>query len=246
MSFTVSFSGPPGKATPVSPSGNVSTATPTYTWNAVSTATWYYLWVNDSSTSPKVLQWFTTVQAGCSSGTGTCSVTPSTSLAAGAGRWWVQTWNDAGYGPWSDALSFSITPGAPPGKATQVSPRGTISTTTPTYIWNPVSSATWYRLWVIDSSTSTRILTLYAAADVGCASGTGVCSFTPSTALALGIGEWWVQTRNDNGDGPWSDGMIFSVEAPPSSSPTLRHAYGSTTGAGGYIDGALKAVGSSR
>ena len=246
MSFTVSFSGPPGKATLVSPSGNISTATPTYTWNAVPSATWYYLWVNDSSTSPKILQWYTAAQAGCSSGTGTCSVSPSTALAPGAGQWWVQTWNNAGYGPWSDAMSFTVSLGALPGKATQVSPWGTISTTTPTYIWNAVPSATSYYLLVNDSSTSPKILQWYTAAQAGCSSGTGACSVTPSTVLARGIGEWWVQTWNVHGYGPWSDGMVFSVEISLTLSRTLHNAHGSTTRAGGLTGEPLKAVGSSR
>ena len=81
----------PPKATLVSPSGNIATTTPTYTWNQVATATWYELYVNDSGTSGKIQQWYTAAQAGCSSGTGTCSVTPSTGLAAGAAQWWIQT-----------------------------------------------------------------------------------------------------------------------------------------------------------
>src|SRR5262249_3160439 len=78
----------PGAATLIAPSGAINTTTPTYTWNAVSASTWYYLWVNDSTASPKITQWFTAAQAGCGAGTGTCSVTPGTALAAGAGRWW--------------------------------------------------------------------------------------------------------------------------------------------------------------
>ena len=99
---------PPPAATLVSPSGTVSTATPTYTWNAVSGATRYYLKVVDSSGGTKVLQWYTATQAGCAAGTGTCSVTPATSLAAGAGQWVVQTSSAGGDGPWSSVLSFTV------------------------------------------------------------------------------------------------------------------------------------------
>jgi len=48
----------------------------------------YYLLVNDS-TGPKIQQWYTAQEVGCPDGTGTCSVTPSTSLAEGAGQWWI-------------------------------------------------------------------------------------------------------------------------------------------------------------
>ena len=46
---------------------------------------------------------------GCPTGTGRCSLTPSTVLAPGNGQWWVQTWNNCGYGPWSDGRAFSVT-----------------------------------------------------------------------------------------------------------------------------------------
>lgn len=210
QAFTVS-GGSPGAATLVSPSGNISTSTPKFTWNAVTPATWYYLWVNDAASSPKIQQWYTAAQAGCASGTGTCSVTSPSVLAQGAAQWWIQTWNDAGYGPWSDAMSFTVS-GSLPGAATLVSPSGTISTTNPTYTWNAVPNATWYYLWVNDG-TGTKIATWYTAAQAGCASGTGTCSVIPSVALASGSAQWWIQTYNSAGYGPWSDGMVLTVPA---------------------------------
>jgi hypothetical protein len=136
---------PPGAATLVAPSGTISTTTPTYTWNAVSTSTWYYLWVNGPSGNV-IKQWYTAAQAGCASGTGTCSVMPSTTLANGSHTWWIQTWNSAGDGPWSAGMSFTVNASLP--AATLVAPTGTSCDPTPTYIWNAVSSATWYYLWV--------------------------------------------------------------------------------------------------
>jgi hypothetical protein len=139
-------------------------------------------------------------------------VTPATALQ-GACQWWIQTWNDAGYGPWSDGMNFTV--GGPPGPATLISPSGSISTTAPTYTWNAVSSATWYYLWVNDSTTAAgKIKTWYTAAQAGCASGSGTCSVTPSTVLAQGACQWWIQTWNDAGYGPWSSGMSFYVSTP--------------------------------
>lgn len=108
MSFTVPEVPSLGKATLVSPTGTISTPTPTYTWNAVTGSTWYLLWVNDSASAGKVNKWYSAEQGGCSSGTGTCSVTPDTALANGAAQWWIQTWNSSGNGPWSDAMSFTV------------------------------------------------------------------------------------------------------------------------------------------
>jgi hypothetical protein len=110
LSFTVDTGtgAPPGPATLISPSGTITDSTPTYTWNAVADSTWYYLWVNDSTQERKILQWYTAVEAGCGDGTGECSVPNETVLADGAARWWIQTWNEFGTGPWSAEMSFTV------------------------------------------------------------------------------------------------------------------------------------------
>ncbi len=100
----------PVKATLVSPSGTIYEDTPTYAWNAVSDSTWYYLWVNDNTGNP-VNTWYTAEDAGCESGSGLCSITPITELALGSCEWWIQTWNDDGFGDWSDSLSFTVEEG---------------------------------------------------------------------------------------------------------------------------------------
>jgi hypothetical protein len=97
----------PPAATPVSPSGTITTATPVYTWGAVATATSYRLVVDDSS-GRKIDQEYTARDAGCESGTGSCSVSPGTALASGAGQWQVQTRNGAGTGPLSAPLAFTV------------------------------------------------------------------------------------------------------------------------------------------
>jgi hypothetical protein len=213
--------GAPGAAQLVSPSGSIATATPTYTWNAVTGATQYYLWVNNPGASPKIQQWYTADQAGCASGGSTCSVTPSTVLAAGAAQWYIQTWNANGYGPWSNALSFTVPGGSTPGKAILISPSGATSTANPTYAWNAVSGSAWYYLWVSDSGASAKIQRWYTAAQAGCASGTGTCSVSSPAVLAQGAAVWWIQTWNDTGYGPWSDGMAFTVSAGVAGTATL-------------------------
>jgi C1A family cysteine protease len=184
------------------PTGTVTTATPTYTWYTVSAATWYYLWVNDS-TAVKIQQWYRASEI-CGAGTGTCVVTPTTGLAPGPATWWVQAWDSAGYGPWSDPMTFSVNL---PGHATLKSPAG-ISTATPTYTWKPVTGATWYSLWVNDSS-GVKIQRWYRAADAGC--DLMSCAVTPGATLATGAARWWIQTWSSVGYGPWSDGMGFAV-----------------------------------
>ncbi len=208
MEFTIS-GGLPAAAVLLSPAGSISASTPAFAWNAVSGSTWYLLWINDAASSPKVAQWYTAAQAGCISGSGTCSVSSPTILPQGAARWWIQTWNTAGYGPWSDGMTFVVS-GHLPGAATLIAPWGTISQRNPTYTWNAVPNATWYYLWVNDS-TGTRIATWYTAAEATCASGSGVCFIAPSTTLASGGAQWWIQTWNSAGYGPWSDAMGLTV-----------------------------------
>ena len=96
----------PDAASLVSPSGTITTPTPTYTWNAVSGATWYYLVVVEDVAV--IAQWYTASEAGCASGTNTCSVTPSTALSAGSAQWWIWTWNPAGWGPGSIPMSLVV------------------------------------------------------------------------------------------------------------------------------------------
>ena len=211
--FTISSTtgGVPGKASLLSPSGTITDTTPTYTWNAVSGSTWYYLYVNQGS-SNKIKKWYTASAAGCSSGSGTCSITPSTSLASGNHTWWIRTYNSSGNGPWSNGKAFTIssTTGGVPGKASLLSPSGTITDTTPTYTWNAVSGSTWYYLYV-NQGSSNKIKKWYTASAAGCSSGSGTCSITPSTSLASGNHTWWIRTYNSSGNGPWSNGKIFNV-----------------------------------
>ncbi len=203
MSFYVG--GAPGKTTLVSPNGTITDTTPTYIWNADGAATSYKLVVKDAS-GFSISTWYTATAAGCPGGTGTCSVTPATAVN-GSGTWWIKTWNAAGDGPWSSGMSFNV--GTPPGKVTLVSPSGTITDTTPIYIWNADSAATSYKLVVKDAGVFS-ISTWYTATAAGCSGGTGTCSVTPATTVN-GSGTWWIKTWNAAGDGPWSNGMSFLV-----------------------------------
>jgi hypothetical protein len=190
----------PGAATLVSPSGTVTVSTPIYIWNAVASATNYYLWVNGAGT------WYTASAAGCSSGTGRCSITGS-ALANGSYSWVVIANNASGNGPSSSGMSFTVSAAsvpAVPGAPTLVSPSGTITVSTPTYIWNAVASATNYYLWVNGAGT------WYSTSAAGCSSGTGTCSITGS-ALANGSYSWVVIANNANGNGPSSSSMAFTV-----------------------------------
>jgi hypothetical protein len=91
----------------------------------------------------------------------------------------------------------------------------------PSYLWNAVSNATDYYLWV--DGPSGNVIKQWTSAASVCSGAS--CSFTPNVALAAGSHQFWVQARNAAGDGPWSGSLSFQVSA---SSP-----------AGIYVDGTL-------
>ena len=221
MSFSLPVINVPVAATLISPVGNITDAQPSYTWNAVldsaqgDAATWYYLWVskinNDGSLTTVHSKWYDT--SGVCGGA-TCSITPAgITLNAGNYRWWIQTWNDGGYGPWSSAKNFSVGTTVPPGMATLVLPSGATTDTTPAYTWNMVTSATWYYLWVSRVNTDGSLTTIHSKwyeATLTCSGGT--CSITPiGVTLSSGNYRWWIQTWNDAGYGPWTNAMNFTI-----------------------------------
>jgi hypothetical protein len=102
---------PAGPATLVSPAGSITSSTPVFTWRAVSTATQYMLAVDDSS-GPRIRESYTAAQAGCPTGTGTCSVTPAV-VVTGTGQWQIRAANALGEGAWSAPLTFMVAATAP-------------------------------------------------------------------------------------------------------------------------------------
>ena len=210
------LSTPPGAATLVSPTGSIATTAPVYTWNEAFDTSWYYLWVSkvngDGSLTTVHTKWYNSVPS-CSGGT--CSVTPAgVTLTSGDYRWWIQTYNDAGYGLWSSPTNFSLPAIPPPGAATLVSPNGAITDTTPVYTWNKVNASTWYYLWVSKvngDGSLTTVHTKWYDSTVVC--GGATCSITPvGVTLTSGNYRWWIQTFNDDsGYGLWSSPMNFSL-----------------------------------
>jgi hypothetical protein len=198
-SFTVSIL--PAVPTLVGPTDSVVTTTPTYTWNAVSGATSYDLWTPSDKTVN-----YTAAAAGCGSGEPTCSVTPATVLPNGdTVSWTVRSSNAVYLSSWGSTFSFtvSILPAVP----TLVGPTGSDVTTTPTYTWNAVSSATSYDLWTPSDKTIN-----YSAAAAGCSSGEPTCSVTPVTVLTYGDDvTWTVRSKISDGISSWAASSSFSV-----------------------------------
>ncbi len=207
MTFHAASSAAPGQATLTAPTGDIGpNYNPTYQWNEVLGATWYRLWINGAS-GLVLNKWY---QAYSICNAGVCSVTSAATLGGGNYSWAVQTWNDAGTGPWSITVNFITAPPLPPDKAILYTPEGDIGTEyNPTYQWQDFPGATWYYLWV-NGSSGAEIKQWYQASSI-CTAGT--CSVRPSTSLSGGNHTWWVQTWNSTGQGPWSDPKMFTTPA---------------------------------
>ncbi|MBF0357696.1 MAG: cadherin repeat domain-containing protein [Magnetococcales bacterium] len=201
----------PGTPTPASPSGNITTKTPTYSWSATEYSTHYTLVVKDDSATEVINKQYTVDELGCDVGTGTCSVTPSTSLNNGTDYTWTllpYNSNDEITGTISNETNFSvaITPSTP----TPSSPSGETTTTTPTYTWTATANSTDYTLVVTDSGSNTIINKKYSNAELGCDTGV-TCSITPDTALTDGTAYSWTLLPY-NSDGPVTGTISSSVD----------------------------------
>ena len=101
-----------------------------------------------------------------------------------------------------------VGPPIPAVAPTLISPSGTISETTPIYIWQVVDSATWYHLW--DGGPSGPAISQWYQASEVCDAGTGTCGVESPLELEAGDHRWWVKSWNPY-DGTWSDRMDFTV-----------------------------------
>jgi len=206
LTFTVGS--PPPVVALISPVGNMAGANPSpvYTWNSTSSATNYRLLVINMATGNYVIDHVSSANSTCMEDI--CSATSSTSLADGSYWWGIQSQNSFGVSPWVFE-KIIVGTGTAPVVATLTSPTGNTNVNpTPTYEWNEVTSATDYRLLVIDMAGN-YVTDTVNLANICVAS---VCSVTPSTPNPLPDGTYWwgVRAQNLSGVSPWTF-MKFST-----------------------------------
>ncbi|MBF0447599.1 MAG: cadherin domain-containing protein [Magnetococcales bacterium] len=210
-----------------SPSGETSESNPTYTWTAKSDVTHYRLRISDSNSSREYLsKWYTVAEAGCSSGTGNCSVTPNIELGYGNFTWEITSSPDMD----KQTQTFTTIPTAVE-TPTPSAPSGAIDTVTPAFVWSAVTNATDYKLKVTDSNGTLVYNNSLSASTVGCSSGTGTCTVTPSLTLADGASSWTVTAYNTNYSlvSAESSALSFTVAAPDYTPGTPTPTYPSGT-----------------
>lgn len=203
------FSAPPGPATLISPNGVINTGSPTYIWSQVANTTFYCLKVNDSSGNIIINQCYKAEDL-IPDVNSRLGVTPSVTLGPGSYQWRILTWNCNGSQLSAEMLFEVCTSTSLPGRATLISPKGTIGTSKPTYVWYPVAGATRYHLRVANTSNPSIIDQWYDATEV---ISNNKATIKPDVALAPGNYKWWIQTGNCLGDGPWSNYLSFKVAA---------------------------------
>jgi hypothetical protein len=96
------------------------------------------------------------------------------------------------------SLTYAQPPAASRGIAS-----GELSGERLTFSWGAVPTATWYYLWITDS-TGPKVQNWYTSAQLGCDI-RPLCSLTIDLSLQPGEITWWVQTWSPLGFGPWSE-----------------------------------------
>lgn len=203
----------PGAVTLTSPSGTITETSPTYTWTEDSNATWYKLFVWDSAHTVEINTWYEATEV-CTSGS--CSVTPDTTLTPDSYEGYLKSWNESG-SIWGSGTSFTVEgDSTTPELVTLVSPSGTVASGADTFVWTEDANATWYKLYVNNTSGTYVFSQWYEIEDnfagypqASCSD--GQCSVTLDTALDADSYEWYIKGWNDEGPGPWTDATSFTV-----------------------------------
>ena len=136
----------------VSPKDNIGSMSPTFVWLPVTGCTEYRLKVAEASYPNEIIfDEDLNVEDVYSDTDKVCFFAPP-ELYLDPGiyyKWWIKAINCKGEGPWSYYKSFRYVD-TPPGKSTPLSPKGLISTGTPTFTWTASPLATEYHLQVIN------------------------------------------------------------------------------------------------
>lgn len=197
----------PGTPSILAPIGGPNPTNPTVVWSETANATTYEIYLRDFDSPTIVQQTDLTVGQSVTCTAGQCSHTLQNVTLDGSYKLWVRAKNGSVVGDWSSGVSFYAGSLSAPATATPLSPDGAAAGANPTYQWTPAADATWYYVWVQDT-TGTIVQRWYKADDVGC--GAGTCTITPSETVT-GNATWWVRSWNLAGFSEWSSGQDFSA-----------------------------------
>ena len=123
-------------------------------------------------------------------------------------RLWYR--NTSGLGAWQyiDAQYTAVTASNSLTKPSLISPGNSGAGSLPSYRWGEISGATWYQLWVNDT-TGTPVKKWYKVGNSDITCNAGTCTVTPGISIT-GNATWWVRGWNSASNGPWSNAKNFS------------------------------------
>jgi len=208
---TVVAATPPVAPTAISPLGANTLSTAPFIFSAVANATAYKIYYENLAGIGSFID-VTPAQAGCVSGIGACSFTPATPFTANTTYGWlVSASNAAGAGPWSSTLNFITTP-ATPAAPTALTPTGSGVATNAPFTFSAVAGATGYVIYSENLAGVGGFVSI-SAAQAGCPTGTGTCSYTPAIPFtATTTYGWLVSATNLNVQGPYSATLNFVTQ----------------------------------
>lgn len=208
---------PPAKPVmtgPITASGStvLETQNPTFMWNSAARAVVYELWVNNDTTRQSQIILNTNIPD--------TSFTPLTNLPQGAYRAWVRGRNSANeVGPWSEAWSFSIdqpVPSVPTIVAPTANPAGSVTTSTPTFVWTTNVKGDFYELRLNDLTLNKQSV-LRVNNIIG-------ESYTITWAQRLPEHSYTAEVRAGNSAGEYSDWSTlfpFRIDVPNPLTPQI-------------------------
>jgi len=173
----------PGVTALHTPEGAIHTNELACSWEPTPNATWYQIWISRGGRK-YTSQWIE----------GETSFSTGAGLPYGAYTGWVRAWGPDGYGPWSTPKSCSY------GVSDPVAPAGPIDVRQPRFRWTSLAEAQGYELCVSHGGKNV----VWTHVDEA--------SWTSAEELGPGTYRWWVRIRGEQGYGPWSAAMTFSVE----------------------------------
>ncbi len=172
-----------GSAVITGPAGTVNNGLAAVTWDPVDEAASYevYLLNDDDRTIIR--------KSGL-----TETAFRSDPLIDGNYRVWVRSYrSDGSAAQWSRSYGFVVQTLTPGLTATPTSPITPTFESTPTFEWSTSSGAVSFNLYLTNGETVVHQTNIEQA------------QWTPTSALAAGVWQWWVQAVNSSGStGPWS------------------------------------------
>ena len=157
--------------------------------------------------------WYTSVAAGCDSGT-SCSASPvqALTLPMGEYRWhMIDYGNGYGYGQWTGYQSFTLN--MAPESVVLGAPVETLTNWDGSFHWTGITIASHYYLEVQTGTGQGVYSGWYSSTDGGCESGTA-CVVFPAGLQGLANGEYrWrvLDYGSGYGYGNWADFQYFTL-----------------------------------